>query len=385
MGFTNSYDVAVVGAGVFGAWTTFTLQRAGQKVLLLDAFGPGNSRSSSGDESRVIRMGYGTDEIYSRMAMRSLELWKEFCAETAQSLFYQTGVLWMAVRDDAYAEKIRGTLEKLGVRHERIEREELDARYPQVNWDRVDWGLLEVDSGVLTARRAVAAVVEATCRVGTEYRTEAVVEPEGKNRLAEVKTVRGVTIRAGNFIFACGPWMGRLFPRVIGERIFATRQEVFYFGVPRGEIRFAPPAMPVCICITSDEMYSIPDLEGRGFKVAHDRRGPAFDPDVDDRVVTREGLAQVREYLARRFPAMRDAPVLESRVCQYENTWNGDFLIDRHPELENVWLVGGGSGHGFKHGPAVGEYVARLVMRGGATDERFALGTKAKRAQRGVY
>jgi glycine/D-amino acid oxidase-like deaminating enzyme len=179
--------------------------------------------------------------------------------------------------------------------------------------------------------------------------------------------------------------MGKVFPQVVGERTFPTRQEVFYFGVPNGEKRFAPPAMPVCICITSEEMYSIPDLEGRGFKVAHDRRGAAFDPDSEDRVVTREGLAHVRNYLARRFPAMKDAPVVETRVCQYENTWNGDFLIDRHPELENVWLVGGGSGHGFKHGPAVGEYVAQRVMQGGPTEERFALWTKDKKAARGVY
>jgi len=385
MGLNNTYDVAVIGAGVFGAWTAYTLQRAGQRVVLLDAFGPGNSRSSSGDESRVIRMGYGTDEIYSRMAMRSLELWKRFCAETGRSLFYQTGVLWMAVQDDAYVAKIRATLEKLGVRHERIEREELDARFPQVNWSGVDWGLLETESGALVARRAVAAVVEEACRAGAEYRTDAVAGPEGKGKLSEVKTVRGETICAGSFVFACGPWMGKIFPQVIGDRIFATRQEVFYFGVPAGERRFAPPAMPVCICITSEEMYSIPDLEGRGFKVAHDRRGPAFDADSEDRVVTREGLAQVRNYLARRFPAMKDAPVVETRVCQYENTWNGDFLIDRHPELENVWLVGGGSGHGFKHGPAVGEFVAQRVLHGGETEQRFALATKEKKAARAVF
>ena len=381
----NSYDVAVVGAGVFGAWTAYTLQRAGQKVVLLDAFGPGNSRSSSGDESRVIRTGYGTDEIYSRMAIRSLELWKRFCAETRLPLFYQTGVLWMAVQDDAYVSKIQATLVKLGVRHERLEREELDARFPQVNWSDVEWGLLETESGALVARRAVAAVVEEACRAGAEYRTEAVVEPQGKGKLNEVRTARGEAIRASSFVFACGPWMGKVFPRVVGERIFATRQEVFYFGVPAGEARFAPPAMPVCICITSEEMYSIPDLEGRGFKVAHDRRGPPFDPDAEDRVVTGEGLAHVRAYLAKRFPAMKDAPVAETRVCQYENTWSGDFLIDRHPELENVWLVGGGSGHGFKHGPAVVEFVAQRVIQGGATEQRFALGTKDKRPARGVY
>jgi glycine/D-amino acid oxidase-like deaminating enzyme len=135
-----------------------------------------------------------------------------------------------------------------------------------------------------------------------------------------------------------------------------------------------------------DLVYGIPDLESRGFKVAIDRHGPPFDPDTGERVVTGEGLAAVREYLARRLPALQDAPVVETRVCQYENTSNGDFLIDRHPAFSNVWLVGGGSGHGFKHGPALGAYVADRVLETGVSIEpRFTLATKSKARQRLVY
>jgi glycine/D-amino acid oxidase-like deaminating enzyme len=132
-------------------------------------------------------------------------------------------------------------------------------------------------------------------------------------------------------------------------------------------------------------MYGVPDLESRGFKIAHDRHGPAFDPDSGTRVPTPEGLAAIRAYVAERFPALEQAPLVEARVCQYENTSNGDFLVDRHPQHENVWLVGGGSGHGFKHGPAMGEHVAGRLLGTVAAEPRFSLATKATVQRRTIY
>jgi glycine/D-amino acid oxidase-like deaminating enzyme len=175
-----------------------------------------------------------------------------------------------------------------------------------------------------------------------------------------------------------------VFPHLLAERIFPSRQEVFFFGVPAGDARFAPPAMPTWIFL-ADEVYGLPDLESRGFKIALDRHGERVDPDTQSRVVSAQSAEEVRRYVARRFPAFKDAPVVETRVCQYENTSNGDFLIDRHPEMENVWLVGGGSGHGFKHGPSLGEYVAKRVLEGGATDARFSLAAKQTFQKRAVY
>ena len=175
-----------------------------------------------------------------------------------------------------------------------------------------------------------------------------------------------------------------MFPDLLGERIFPTRQEVFYFGPPPGDARFRSPAMPVWVDF-AEEIYGIPDFKGRGFKVAPDRHGPAFDPDTGSRVITPETLATVRNFVARRFPGLKDAPLVASEVCQYENTSNGDFLIDRHPERDNVWLVGGGSGHGFKHGPAVGEYVTARILEGGAVETRFSLATRRRVQKRAVY
>jgi glycine/D-amino acid oxidase-like deaminating enzyme len=202
--------------------------------------------------------------------------------------------------------------------------------------------------------------------------------------MTSVATRSGKTVQADAFVFACGPWLPKVFPDLLGERIFPTRQEVFYFGPPSGDTRFTPPAMPVWVDF-AEEIYGIPDFKGRGFKVAPDRHGPAFDPDSGSRVITPETLATVRQFVARRFPALKDAPLVASEVCQYENTSNGDFLIDRHPERDNVWLVGGGSGHGFKHGPAVGEYVTARILEGGPVEPRFTLATKQKAQKRAVY
>jgi glycine/D-amino acid oxidase-like deaminating enzyme len=244
--------------------------------------------------------------------------------------------------------------------------------------------MLEPDSGVLIARRAVQAVVRAAIKAGVEYLQDAVVPPNNES-LNYLSTVNGHRISAGQFVFACGAWLPKIFPQVLSSRIHPTRQEVFYFGTPPGDQRFGPPALPAWIDF-KDEMYGLPDIEGRGIKIAIDRHGPPFDPDNGDRVPSREGLHEVRRRLAERLPALQTAPVSEARVCQYENTSNGDFLIDRHPLFENVWLVGGGSGHGFKHGPVVGEYVAaRLAGVSEGIEPRFSLETKAREQNRAVY
>ena len=377
-------DVAVIGAGVFGAWTAYQLCRGGKTVALLDAYGPANSRASSSGESRIIRMGYGPDEIYTRSAMRSLALWKDFLRRVAQPLFHKIGVLWLAEEKGHYVADTAKTLEKLGVAYEKLSRPDLEKRFPQFEFGRTGWGLLEPESGALLARRAVQAVVKEARRIGAVYYPEAVLPPSGKRRLASVATPSGQTVSAGGFVFACGPWLAKLFPEVLANRIFPTRQPVFFLGVPAGSQQFAPPAMPAWIDL-GEESYGLPDLESRGVKVGLDRHGPAFDPDTAQRVPTAEELDAVRQLVDRRLPALRDAPIVETRICQYENTSNGDFLIDQHPELTNVWLVGGGSGHGFKHGPAVGEYVARRVTEGGAVEPRFSLASKATAQKRAVY
>ena len=381
----QAYDVAVVGAGAFGSWCAYHLARAGRRVALLDAYGPGNARSSSGGQSRVIRMGYGDKELYTRWSLRSLEAWRGLLRRAGRSgLFQPAGVLWMAREADPLTTRTLATLERLGVQHERLERPQLQSRWPQIDFGPTTWAIHEPDSGFLVAFHAVQAVVRVAKAQGVDYLQERVLPPVGDGPLASLATASGRSVRAGAFVFACGPWLPKVFPDILGGRIFSTRQEVFYFGPPAGDPRFRTSALPVWVDFV-EEIYGLPDFRGRGFKVALDRHGPPFDPDIGERVITPETLARVREFVGRRFPALKDAPLLGSEVCQYENTSNGDFLIDRHPARDNVWLVGGGSGHGFKHGPALGEYVAARLVEGGPIDARFSLASKQKVQKREVY
>jgi monomeric sarcosine oxidase len=380
----KTYDAVVVGAGVFGSWTAWHLARRKQLVLLVDAYGPANSRASSGGESRIIRMGYGADELYTRWAQRSLTQWREVLETSGARLFHATGVLWLADEGDQRIQQTMATLKLCGVPFEQLNRRELEATYPQIGLDGIGFGILETTSGVLLARRCVAAVVKQAVDMGVEYRLAKVEAPLTAGEVPTITTHSGERIVAGRFIFACGAWLGKLFPHVLGERIFPTRQEVFFFGVPAGDARYAPPALPTWL-FQEDQYYGMPDLESRGLKVAVDSHGERVDPDTQSRIVSQESAEKARAYVARRFPGLRDAPIVETRVCQYENTSSGDFLIDRHPESEKVWFAGGGSGHGFKHGPAVGEYVAGQLLDESPCELRFALATKNTVQQRAVY
>jgi glycine/D-amino acid oxidase-like deaminating enzyme len=381
------WDVVVVGAGVFGAWTAWELRRRGRRVLLLDAFAPAHARASSGGESRMTRSIYGPDLVYTRMALDSLDQWRWLSGRSGLPILHACGVLMFFRRREAFATASLEAHRQLGVPLEELGHTELQRRYPQVDWEGVEFGLHEPAFGALMARRSVQTLVAEFVAAGGEYRLAAVEPPGDGAQIDALRTNGGEAIRAENYVFACGPWMPSLLPAILGTRIFPTRQEVFFFATPRGDDRFEPGRLPGWADFNSGDIYyGFPDLEGRGFKIANDRHGERFDPDSGDRQITAAGLADVRAYLKHRFPALASAPLVETRVCQYENSSTGDFLIDRHPQLANAFLVGAGSGHGFKHGPAVGRYAADLVLHTlPAVEPRFSLASKGDAQDRKVH
>ena len=376
--------VVVVGAGAFGGWSALSLLRAGMRVTLVDAWGAGNSRASSGGETRVIRAVYGGTQLYSEMAVRAFALWREEEKRWGRQLLFPTGALWMCAADDSYVRKSMAPMKAVGLGLEELTPADAARRFPQFGMRDVRTAFFEPEAGYIAARAACELVRETFVREGGEYR-QALVRPAASSggRMTSVVLSDGSTVSADRFVFACGPWMGQLFPDVVGRRIVATRQEVFFFGTPPGDVRYDFGALPVWVHIGERFVYGIPGHERRGLKLADDTAGEEVDPTTMDRTPSAGAIARAREFLRERFPALAGAPLLEARVCQYEASSDGHFLVDRHPGLENVWLVGGGSGHGFKMGPALGEHVAAVVEGRGTVHPLFAYGRLTPRAGRG--
>ena len=366
--------IAVIGAGAFGGWTAHHLLKKGYDVTLLDVFGPGNSRASSGGDSRVIRGIYGEDKIYVDLVARSFKLWKRYQKQWQQSLYFPTGALWFFQVDDTYAQKSLPIVNQAGLKSEQLSKKEVEKKFPQIDLNGLKSFYFEHEAGYLPARYCCQVVLENFVKRGGEYKQLA-VEP-GKilnNKLSELILSDGSKLNADSYVFACGPWLSKIFPNALKDIITPTRQEVFFFGTPYGDSSLFESNMPVWVDFGKKIWYGIPGADWRGFKVADDTRGAEFDPTSGDRTASETGLESARNYLAKRFPSMKDAPLLESRVCQYENSPDGNYIIDKHPEAENTWVIGGGSGHGFKLGPALGEFVADRVIGNKEINSFFAL------------
>ena len=292
-------------------------------------------------------------------------------------------VLWLCGHDDAYVREALPHLEALGVRADRLSLADLATRFPQVDTADVESAYLEYGAAALFARRACRAVVAAFIREGGTYRVAGAESPciDGGS-LQQIDLSDGSVLEAEAFVFACGPWLRTLFPNELEPLLRVSRQEVHFFGTPAHDTSFDAGTLPIWVDIGAG-YYGLPALDGRGFKLAADRRGEDFDPTRGDRQATPSGIEAARSFLSKRFPRLSDAPLLESRVCQYTNTPDDHLLIDTHPQADNLWLVGGGSGHGFKLGPAVGEKVAAYLLDGAQPEACFRLDRRGRRGRRG--
>jgi sarcosine oxidase len=322
-----------------------------------------------------MRGAYGPDQPYTELAARALKLWAKYERSWKRRFLHRVGVLWMATsNDDGFERGSITPLRQAGIKFQELSARALKKRWPQICFDGVDWGIYEPECGYLDARSSCLAVVEAFIAAGGKYRQLTVMAEGLEQAAANGLTLSdGSRLKADYYVFACGPWLGKLFPETIGDLVRATKQDIFFFGTPAGDPRFNDTHLPVWGDHRQHFFYGIPGSDRRGFKVADDTRGLAFDPTSGERVVSLDTLRGVREHLAFRFPAMKDAPLIETRVCQYEQTPDEHFIVDRHPLMENVWLLGGGSGHGFKHGPAIGELMAELVLGDGEPGKTWRL------------
>ncbi|MGH7569101.1 MAG: NAD(P)/FAD-dependent oxidoreductase [Gemmatimonadales bacterium] len=379
-------DVVVIGAGAFGGWTAWYLHQLGARVTLVDAYGPGNSRATSGDETRGVRSSYGDRELWIRWANEAIARWKawdeEWYDRLRLRLYFTTGDLILRPEPEPWLTDTLRIWAQLRVPHEVLSLDEVARRYPQISLEGMSLAAFETNAGVVRARRVCETVAEMLRAKGGQI-VIARAEPGARSggRLQDLVLSTGERLGGQAFVFACGPWMAKVLPEVLTDRLRTPLGQVFYFGTPASDQRFVYPHLP---------SWNVPGVTGwpalppdhRGFRVRTGggrRRTPtpaATDPDASERWVPPESVEQAVDFVCQRFPALEHAPLLETRACHYELSVNRNFIVDRHPELENVWIAGAGNAEGFKFGPVIGEYVARRVL-GKETDptlvEQFKL------------
>ncbi len=362
----GSPDFLIVGAGTFGLWTALNLRRQGASVTVIDAHGPGNSRSTSGGETRGVRSSYGDRRHglqWTGWAKETIRRWQQWDEENSDRLlprvFFQTGDLILREEVEPYIEDTRANWDAIDTPYEVLGPDEVRKRWPHIRFENLGVALYEPDAGVVRARRAIESVARVFTDEGGNIVTGRIAfEEGGSGELSELVTTTGERLSAGTFVFACGPWFPKVFPKLMGRRLRIPMGHVFYFAIP--DDRFAFPNMP---------SYGVPGCTGwpalgpdhRGFRVRTGGR-PGEDPDLSDRWIDKEFHERPREILSKHFPDLVGAPINETRACHYESSVDSNFIVDTHPDHPNVWLTGGGSAEAFKFGPVLGEYIAQRLL-----------------------
>lgn len=398
--------VVVIGAGAWGGWTAYHLRQRGARVTLIDAYGPGNSRSTSGDETRGVRSSYGdraAGELWTPWARAAIERWSLFEAEWGPvfktKFFHQTGDVIMRTATEPFLTKTVEYWKANNVKHEVISGDEVRKRYPVIDAHDITTAIVEPDAGVVRARASTQAVAAIGQQMGVKLIVDRVRLAETKNgELQGVILQDGTVVRGDAYVFACGPWLRKLFP-YLDNRMRVPLGYVCYFGVPVGDTRFTYPNLP-SFNFPGVTGWPVLPVDSRGFRVRGAIAPPAApgtnaappvagaapavagaagaaaaprpatppvdplqqDPDTSSRWATQDRIDGSRRFLAARFPILANAPLLETRSCHYESSVNANFIIDHVPGNTNAWIAGVGQAEGFKFGPVAGEYVAQRVL-----------------------
>ena len=357
----------MVGAGCFGASLAHRLAGDGWDVTLVEQERPGHPAASSGGPSRLIRCAHGADAWYTRSARRARELWRALEEESSRRLFLEVGVVWFARSAEGWEAAARDTLAAEGIPVEPLDPTDCAHLFPSFGADDLELALWEPEAGVLLASSCVEALADrAVARGATLVRGRA--EPRGR-----AVVVGGRALEADHVVWACGAWLALLFPELVDLRV--TRQEVAFFEPPPG---WSSPPLPGWVDF-AESWYGCGAIGDRGMKVASDADGPPASPHDPLGEISAAAEQRARDYLAQRFPALADAPRARSGACRYEATGDAEFIAAPHPEHQAVWLLGGGSGHGFKHGPALAEHVQALLEGRAQPDARFGLHPRGPR------
>ena len=368
-------DAAVIGAGVAGTSTALALRRMGLEVTLFDAWEPGHLKASSSGHHRLLRSSHGRDDLYTLWSREARLRWLELGEQTGTELFVQAGVVLLATDGhDDWEKASAETLGRLGIPAFTVDRDELALRLPVVDLTGIGYGLWEPESGFVYSRRGVRATFHQFLAEGGRFEL-APVTTDGDER----PQVGDKPLEADVIVVAAGPWAGKLFPRTLAHLLDVVRQDIIIVDPPPGSDAYSWQKMPGWID-HGYPAYGIPAADGHGFKSAIAWHQTEIDIDNDERVVDATAIARCRRYLATRFPGLVDRPITDQKVCQITNTADTHFLIDHHPEHDDIVFVVGGSGHLYKHGPVVGEYAAGVAVGNHDPDPRFAYGSRTSAA-----
>jgi glycine/D-amino acid oxidase-like deaminating enzyme len=357
-------SVVVVGGGVFGAAAGLTLAQRGHRVRLLDPGPLPHPLASSTDISKVIRMDYGADVFYMDLMERALDGWRRWNRDWPRPLFHETGFLLLTrgpMQPGEFEYESFRLLNERGHAPIRLTDADLRERFPVWAEGGYDDGYFNPEAGWAESGQVVARLIELAIQAGVEVQpgvpVTAMIERAG--RVAGIELGGGETVQAETVVVAAGAWTPSLLPW-LSNRMWAVGQPVLHFKIDPSE-RFTPPKfVPWAADISRTGWYGFPVLEDGTLKIANHGPGLRFDPDAERRV-SPDAEPMFRQFLSASLPALAGAPLAGSRVCLYCDTWDGDFYLAADPERPGLVVASGGSGHGFKFAPVLGDLIADAV------------------------
>jgi sarcosine oxidase len=382
----KTWDVMVAGVGAIGSAALFQLARRGASVLGIDRFHPPHDRGSSHGDTRITRLALGEGGQYVQFARRSHEIWRELEADTGRMLLREVGCLVYGSTERCgrahgaadFLQTTIGVAQRHAIPHEVLDAAALRGRFPQFSFRGDERGCYEHTAGFVHPEKCIAAEIEVAQRHGADLRTgEQVLGWEKNGEAVRVTTDKG-SYEGGRLIVCAGAWLPGLVPD-LARRAKVFRQVLFWFETEAPRERFAPERMPVFIRVPdsgTDMFYGFPAIDGPdgGMKVAGEQFEKTDAPDEVSMVVTDEEVRAMHAVAAPHVPIT--SRCVKTVVCKYTVTPDFDFVIDRHPDCDRIWLASACSGHGFKHSAAVGEALAEAVLgRGSGFDlAPFGLG-----------
>ncbi len=364
----KKYDFLIIGGGIFGMTTAVELAKRQYKVGLLNPDTIPHHLAASTDVSKIVRMEYGSDQEYFQMVEICIDRWKEWNDFFEETLYHEVGFLMLCQEK---IESPRQLYEKQSIDHllaagyptDRLDGAQLKARFPMVNSETYIDANFNPKAGFAESARVVACLADYARSLGVDIheRQSAVDLVIEKNQLTAVKTKEGETFACGHCIVAAGAHTPLLVPD-LQPFMHATGHPVFWLK-PQNPIPFTVPNFTVFAAdISNTGWYGFPFSKKQGIiKIAKHSNGLKINPDKDDRQVTDAEIEDFRNFLKIAFPDLVDAPLVFTRRCLYTDTLDGHFWIDNHPAIKGLSVSTGGSGHGFKMAPLLGEMTADIA------------------------